>query len=81
LEDDDADENMRCKRRGASSPIGFFFSFFFVANFGHLATENKGGRTGAANCRKGFFSGKKGPQSPYFKEKQKKWNSPYLEHW
>ncbi len=59
---------------------GFFF-LYFVANFGHLATKNKGGRRDAANCPKDFFSGKKGPQSPYFKEKQKKWNSPYLEHW
>jgi hypothetical protein len=54
---------------------GFFFSFFFlfVANFGHLETKNKNGRRGAANCPKEFiFSGKKGPQSPYFKEKNKK---------
>jgi hypothetical protein len=50
----------------------FFFPFFFGANFGHLATKNKGGRRGAANCPKDFVSGKKGPQSPYFKEKQKK---------
>ncbi len=82
-----ADETMCCKRRRASSPIWvfFLFLFLFVANFGHLETKNKNGRRGAANCPKEFiFSGKKGPQSPYFKEKptKKKWNSPYLlEHW
>jgi hypothetical protein len=67
LEDDDADENMRCKRREHHRQ--WASSSFFGANFGHLATKNKGGRRGAANWPKDFFSGKKGPQSPY------------LEHW
>jgi hypothetical protein len=72
-EDDDAEENMRCKRRGASSPMGFFFLFFGGEIMDTWRPNIRvGGRRGAANCPKDFFSGKKGTQSPYFKEKQKK---------
>jgi hypothetical protein len=51
---------------------GFFFSFLFVANFGHLATKNKGGRRGAANCPKDFFFGEKGHTVAIFQGKTKK---------
>jgi hypothetical protein len=65
LEDADAEENMRCKRRGASSPMGFFFFGFLVAKFWTLGWEEGG----VLQTVQRIF---KGTQSPYFKEKQQK---------